>query len=96
VAGIFSQSKYLKMALAKTNCGEFPITGYESFDIHFPIENKPADGFVYVKHKDGEEGAIPKRNVLNWDELPNHVELSDEKKVVRTKCPDYIRSITGF
>jgi len=80
---------------AKTSYGEFEVVGYEALNIHYPIGFKPDEGFVYVAHSDGTTGAIPKKYVLNWCDLPKRVELSEERKAQRDKCPDYIRQQKG-
>jgi hypothetical protein len=83
------------MVNVKTKFGSFKPVGFESIDVHFPIENKPRDGFVYVIFKDGDLGAMPKSDVLNWHELPSHVRLSEELKKKREKHPDYIKVISN-
>lgn len=69
----------------KTTYGEFNIAGFTAMDIHYPVEMKPNNGFVYVEQPDGILGSIPKQDVLNWDDLPDIVELSAQVKEVKEK-----------
>ena len=69
--------------------GEFPLVGYESNTIHYPIEFKPENGFAYVLQSGNEIGAIPMVRVHNWNDLPNYVKLHPKLVETRAKCPGF-------
>lgn len=58
--------------------GEYSVAGYGFFDIHFPMDVKPKDGFVYVVLPGGDIGAIQKSEIENWDDLPLVVSLHEK------------------
>ena len=56
------------------------VLGYEAMHTRGPVSEKPERGFVYVQFEDGSEGAIPKKDVSNWDDLPDTVTVRLRKK----------------
>lgn len=75
----------------QTDYGSFELVGYESVSVHYPINAKPMEGFAYVRQSDDKNdiGAIPRSEIINWDELPTRVELAQSLLDTRESMPSY-------